>query len=394
MTERIYYTDPYTMRFTAAVSGRDADGHRIRLDRTAFYPTSGGQPHDLGTLAGIAVTDVVEQGEEVVHVLAEPLPSEAGLPVDGCVEWNRRFDHMQQHTGQHLLSAVMAGLFGFETVSFHLGSEVSTIELATPTLAQSCLETAERRVNEIIAQGLTVTVTFEDAASVEGLRKVSERTGILRVVSIGDIDRSACGGTHVRHTGEIGCVLLRGTEKLRRNTRLEFACGLRAVRQSRQEYRILTKIAETISCSIQDSAKVVAAQLERLAEAEKNRRRIELEAASMRGRERFAATEPRPSGLRFHETEAADLDDGLRAEAQAFTANSRAAFLVWSVRPPSVLLAVSRDSGVQASDVLRPLLSERGGRGGGSDRIAQGSVPSADLLSEIVDAVRALLRDV
>jgi alanyl-tRNA synthetase len=394
MTERIYYTDPYTIRFTATVSGRDADGHRIRLDRTAFYPTSGGQPHDLGTLAGIVVADVVEEGEEVVHVLAESLPVTAGEQVDGCVEWNRRFEHMQQHTGQHLLSAVITDLFGFETVSFHLGSEVSTVEVAAPSLDQSHLETAERRVNEIIAQNLPVKVTFEDAASVTGLRKPSGRTGMLRVVSIGDIDRSACGGTHVRHTGEIGCVLLRGTEKLRRNTRLEFVCGLRAVRQSRQEYRILTKIAESISCSIEDSAKLVAAQLERLAEAEKSRRRIALEAASMRGRERYAATEPRPSGLRLHEAEAAELNDELRAEAQSFTANSRAAFLVWSIRTPSVLLAVSADSGFHASNTLRPLLSARGGRGGGSDRLAQGSVPSADLLREIVNAVKASLLSV
>src|SRR5579862_9435906 len=151
MTERLYYSDSYLREFRARIVSTENAGRRVYLDRTAFYPTSGGQPFDLGTLGGVPVLEVAEDEERVAHTLASPLQAEGGADeVEGAIDWTRRFDHMQQHTGQHLLSAVLAELFGFRTVSFHLGPESSTIDLETPAISTAQMQAGEWRVNELI----------------------------------------------------------------------------------------------------------------------------------------------------------------------------------------------------------------------------------------------------
>src|SRR3954452_6950425 len=160
-TNRIYYTDAYRTTFASAIVDRSADGTRVYLDETAFYPTSGGQPFDLGTLGGVAISDVVDEGERVAHVLAAPLGAEVAR-VDGAVDWTRRFDHMQQHTGQHLLSAVFEDLFGMKTVSVHFGEDYSTLDLDADSLSPEQLRKAQRRANEIVVDNRPVAVSFED----------------------------------------------------------------------------------------------------------------------------------------------------------------------------------------------------------------------------------------
>ncbi len=211
-TARLYYQDAYTHSFDAQVVHKTDDGRRVYLDKTFFYPTSGGQPHDTGVLSGAAVTDVIDEGERIAHVLAEPLPGDL---VQARIDWNRRFDHMQQHSGQHLLSAVFLERFGFETLSFHMGPEVSTVELGAKELTPEQIATVEERVNEIVRAAVPLLISFEDAAAVQSLRKESRRTGTLRIIEIQEVDRSACGGTHVRTTAEIGPVQIRGSEKVR-----------------------------------------------------------------------------------------------------------------------------------------------------------------------------------
>jgi alanyl-tRNA synthetase len=217
MTERLYYSDSYLSEFRARVIEADSTGLRVTLDRTAFYPTSGGQPFDVGTLSGARVMEVIDEGDRVTHVLDAPLT--AG-DVEGHIDWSRRFDHMQQHTGQHLLSAVFEELYPMPTLSFHLGVESSTIDIGASALAPDRIDRVEDRCAEIVAQARPVTVSFEDAASAAGLRKESQRTGVLRIVSIADLDRSACGGTHVRSTAEIGPLFIRKLEKIRGNVRV------------------------------------------------------------------------------------------------------------------------------------------------------------------------------
>jgi alanyl-tRNA synthetase len=291
MTERLYYTDSYVREFQARVVERSADGRTVYLDRTLFYPSSGGQPFDAGSIAGVAVVDVVDEDDRIAHLLAAPLGTDG--EVAGEIDWTRRFDHMQQHSGQHLLSAVFEELFGLHTVSFHLGAESATIDLeGGPVEARMVME-AERRANQLVSENRAMDVRFEDARAAQGLRKASGREGMLRIVSIDGLDRSACGGTHVRSTGEIGPILLRRTEKIRQSVRVEFVCGGRAVRRARADFEALSNIAQLFSAPLDEVAPLVAAQVETAKAADKARRKLELDLAAYRGRELYAATSRR-----------------------------------------------------------------------------------------------------
>jgi alanyl-tRNA synthetase len=381
MTERLYYTDSYLREFQARVVERSADGRTVYLDRTLFYPASGGQPFDVGTIAGVAVVEVVDEEERVAHRLAAPL---AAGEVAGEIDWTRRFDHMQQHSGQHLLSAVFEELFGLHTVSFHLGAESATIDLeGGPVEARTVME-AERRANQAVSENRAIDVRFEDASAAQGLRKASQREGALRIVSIDGLDRSACGGTHVRTTGEIGPILLRKTEKIRHSVRVEFVCGGRAVRRARADFEALSRIAQLFSAPLDEVAAMVAAQLEAAKAGERARRKLELELAAYRGKELYGTTEPGADGVRraVERLDRGNLED-LRAVAQNFTAQTKSVYVATLKDPPSVLLAASADSGVDAGKLLKAALAEAGGRGGGNARIAQGSVPDAALLDAL-----------
>ena len=272
MTERLYYHDCYLREFKAKVVDSSDGGRRVYLDRTAFYPTSGGQPFDLGTLAGVAVREVIDEDDRIGHLLEAPLG--AATEAEGVIDWSRRYDHMQQHTGQHLLSAVLEELFQIRTVSFHLGSEVSTIDVEAPALTAGQLERVEDRCAQIIAEARPVQITFEDAASDLELRKASTRTGTLRIVSIDNLDRSACGGTHVRTAAEIGSILTGKLEKIRGITRVEFVCGKRALRRAQADNRLVASIGRALSVPPEQTPQLLAALIEKNKSLEKTGQRL------------------------------------------------------------------------------------------------------------------------
>lgn len=383
---RLYYADSYVTSFDARVVELGDDARRVYLDRTAFYPTSGGQPHDRGTLAGAAVIDVVDDGERVAHLLDAPLPAAVGDAVHGSVDWARRHDHMQQHTGQHLLSAVFADLFGWATVSVHFGDAYSTLDLDVEQLPPEALLACERRANEIVAESRPVTVSFEEAATAGGLRKASERAGVLRIVTIDGVDRSACGGTHVRATSEIGAVLLRRTERIRKQTRVEFVCGGRAIARARADYEALVAIAGSLSAAVDEAPALVAAQAVRLGESDSARRALERELFAFRARELHAATPPAADGTRRIRLRASSMDE-LRALAQPLADLERVIAVGIVDSPASLLLAASADSGLDAGKALKAAVTAVGGRGGGSPRVAQGTVPDAAALERIATAL-------
>jgi alanyl-tRNA synthetase len=362
---------------------RSEDGSTVYLDRTAFYPASGGQPCDTGAIAGVPVLDVVDAGERIAHHLARPLDSTA---VECAIDWSRRFDHMQQHTGQHVLSAVFEEWLGLHTVGFHLGAESSTIDLEGGAVEPGAVLEAERRANDIVFENRPVAVDFEDAAQAKGLRKASDREGTLRVVSIDGLDRSACGGTHVRATGEVGPILLRKLDKVRQTVRVEFLCGGRAVRRARADYEALSKTAQLFSAPFEEVPAMVAAQLETARANDKARRKLELDLAAYQGRELYLATEPGADGVRrvTRRVVKGSLEE-LRAIAQNFTAQPKAVFIATLADPPSVLLAASADGGIDAGKALKAALTEAGGRGGGNARIAQGSVAEAAVLDRVLE---------
>jgi alanyl-tRNA synthetase len=383
MTERLYYTDAYLRRFDATVL---EGGDRVYLDRTAFYPTSGGQLHDLGTLGGVRVLDVIDEGERIAHVVERPVPEG---PVAGEIDWTRRFDHMQQHTGQHVLSAVFADAFGHQTVSVHFGDAYNTLDLDIGTATRETLVAAEERANEIVCADLPVTVSFEDAGTAEGLRKAIDRAGELRVVGIEGVDRSACGGTHVRRTGEIGPILLRRNDRVRSTARIEFVCGLRAVRRARADYEIVTAVATAASVSPEEAPARVASLAEQAKGAEKARKKLTEELGVHRARTLWDAAVADARDIRWivQRLDAAAFEDA-HGIAHAIAPLRRAAYLATSATPPRVLLATSADSGIDAGALLRPALSAAGGQGGGSARIAQGSLPDAPALEAVVAAMR------
>jgi alanyl-tRNA synthetase len=387
VTERIYYTDAYATTFDAGVTELAEGGRRAYLDRTAFYPTSGGQPHDLGKLGGIPVIDVVDEGDRIAHVLARPL--EQGDRVEGRVDWERRFDHMQQHTGQHLLSAVFADLIGGATVGVHFGPESSTIDLDAPAIEPAELARAEARANALVWAQRPVSVTFEDAASATGLRKPSDREGIIRVVTIEAVDRSACGGTHVRSTAEIGPTLLRRVQRMRKAVRLEFVCGGRALRRARADQELLAKLAAQCSAAPDDLPTILESQRAELKAGAALRREADEVLAGYRARELYQTTCPGPDGVRRAVVRDAGALESLRPLAQAFIALPRAVLIAAAPTPPAVLVAASPDSGVDAGAALKAALASIGGRGGGSPRLAQGSLPEAAHLDRVVTALTA-----
>ena len=386
MTQRLYYTDSYLRDFEAAVTDRADDSHRIYLDRTAFYPTSGGQPFDTGQLGGVEVTDVVDEGERVAHLLAAPLTDDRAA---GRIDWPRRFDHMQQHTGQHLLSAVLADQLG-QTIAVHLGAKSSTLDLEVGTLTPDQARQAEESANEIIVQNRPVEVNFESAELAVGLRKTSDRDGTLRIITIRDLDRSACGGTHVRATGEIGSIFIRRLERIRKGVRIEFLCGSRAIRQARSDYNLLSQLAAELSASAEELPHLTEIRREELRVATVLNRELEEKLDLCRARELYAAAAPESTGLRrvLVRHEGGSLDS-IRGLAQAFTSMPLAIFVGTVPSPPALVLSVSADTGIDAAGMLRSLLASVGGRGGGSARLAQGVVPGQLQLEKVVESLGA-----
>lgn len=254
MTDRLYYDDAYLTEFSARIVERLTVGGQpaVVLDRTAFYPTGGGQPHDTGLIAEATVLDVFTREEDaaVVHVLAEEV---SGDEVTCCVDWTRRFDHMQHHTGQHILTRAFEQVAAAHTVGFHLGNESVTIDLDVPTIPPEVAEQAEDLANRIVWEDRPVVVRLispDEAAGVR-VRLMPDHllTAGLRVIDIVGFDQTACGGTHVARTGEVGIIKIIRLEKRGAETRVEFRCGGRALRDYREKHNILSQLAADLTCS-------------------------------------------------------------------------------------------------------------------------------------------------
>jgi alanyl-tRNA synthetase len=385
MTHRLYFTDAYLTTFAATVTARADDGRRLYLDRTAFYPTSGGQPFDTGRLGGAVVIDVIDEGDRIAHLLDAPA---AGDRLEGVIEWARRFDHMQQHTGQHLLSAVLAERFGLATVSVHFGRESATLDLDAAAVQHAQLVDAELAANAVVSENRPVTVSFEEAGSAPGLRKASDREGTLRIVTIEGLDRSACGGTHVRATGEIGAISIRKVERVKQHVRLEFLCGLRAVRRARADADLLSTIAASRSAAADELPALLEAERLELKTGAAARRELEETVAGYRARELYASTQPNVEGRRVAVArETAGPLERLRPLAQAYAELPGGVLIGTVTNPPAVLLAAAADTGLDAGRLLKPALEANGGRGGGNARLAQGSVRDGEGLAAVVEVL-------
>jgi alanyl-tRNA synthetase len=390
MTTRIYYTDASAREFDATiVDTLTHEGHPAAiLDRTAFYPTSGGQPNDTGLLGAARVIDVVDRDDgEIVHVLDGPLAPGA---VKGVIDWDRRFEHMQQHTGQHILSAACEKALGARTLSFHLGTERSTIDVSRE-LSPADVARVEIEANRIVWEDRPVSVRFvsdEDAAALP-LRKEPKRTGKLRIVEVTEFDLSACGGTHVSRTGAIGLIAVSGTEKYKGGMRVEFVCGGRAL-------RVFDTFRDTLIGCVRHLSVLPAELPDAIARLQSDAKDLQRTMRTLQ--ERLAGFEAQalvsraiPAGEWRWVVETATWDAaGLKALAVSATTAPRLVAVLFNPSGGLVVVARSADVGLDSSAAVKELIARFGGRGGGRPELAQagGLTGSTDA---VLDAARQLV---
>lgn len=388
MTQRLYYHDSFLYDFDACVVESFSRGgkHAIVLDRSAFYPTSGGQVHDLGTLSfdaskNLSVTEVADEEDgRILHFTSEPLAE--GTAVHGAVDAVRRRDHMQQHSGQHVLSAAFIQLFNMPTVSFHMGDESCTIDLETGGLNAAQAQKAERLANEVIAEDRPVSIRFvplEEARQL-GLRKLPpKQTGDLRLIDIRNFDLTACGGTHVRATGQIGSILLRKIEKVKQGVRVEFVCGLRAVNSARRDYTTLTEAAAVYSSHIYDVPEQIRKSLAESKAAAKGQHKLQEELAELQAERLLAQTSGSPRVIIQVLVGRDALFIKLLAQKLTAAQPDVIALLASGSGQPTLVFAQSPGLKSNMGQLMKDAMAQLGGRGGGSADMAQGGLPAGEL---------------
>ena len=410
MTHRLYYDDAYLRRFRARVVDRLAwEGQpAVVLDRSAFYPTGGGQPHDTGRLAGAAVVDVVELEADgaVVHILDGPLAAESPAPlgeVEGEVDWGRRFDLMQQHTGQHLLSAAFVERLGANTVGFHLSDEYATIDLDRAPLSTEELAAVEELTNRVVFENRPVLARFvpDEEVALLPLRKPLAHEGPVRIVQVEGFDYSACGGTHVRATGELGLVKIVRWERRGGETRVEFLCGWRALADYGAKNRLVMDLAREFTVGHWEVADLV----HRLADEAQGLRRelrtvrdalLDAEAAA-----RWHEAGALPGGVAGVRVVRADLPgrtpDDLKHLARRLVAHPQTVALLAAGAEPGqngyLCFACSDDVDLHMGQLVRRAAEAGGGRGGGRPNLAQGGSPHGERMAEALEHAYGQVND-
>lgn len=384
-TEKLYYADPYLREFTAAILQKKAlagGQYAVVLDRTAFYPEGGGQPCDTGTLNEAAVLNVQTQNGEILHTVAGD-PGDA--QVTGRIDWQRRFDHMQQHTGEHILSGIFLSLHQAENVGFHLTGATCQIDVTLPALSPEQAQIVEDAANAVIFSNRPVDGRFVESAELASyaLRKEpGPEFDRIRLVSIEACDCCPCGGTHVGRTGEVGLIKIRNWEKRKNNIRVEFVCGSRAL----ADYRLKHEISRTLALHFSAPAEAVLPAFEKSLEKQTALQQ-ELNAlrktyhAELAGRllaESGTCGPDRVVSRVFSGYAAADLQDF----AGRITAAAGRICLLASIdegaNRSSFLFAASPDVAVAMDETLKQCLAAYGGKGGGSPALAKGGAPTAD----------------
>ena len=384
-TRRLYYDDSFQDNFTANVlscqpmadplAGQESSSWGVLLDQTHLYPTSGGQPNDFGKLGDANVVDVRDlENDEILHVVDRPVPTGQ---IDGCIDWPRRFDHMQQHTGQHLLSAVFAERFGLPTVSFHLGQSVSTIDLRGSQPTPQILEGAARAANAIVFEDREIAIRYGTAEQFAkmGVRKPIERAGTLRAIEIAGIDFQPCGGTHVRRTGQIGTILLRGCSKIRQDWRVEFLCGRRAEAAARGDFDLIARVSSQLKCATADLDASVDRLLGEREAAARNLKALLPRLAEVEARSRLESVAAASDGARaVIEVLRGVAPEYLAHYATALVRSERAVALLALAETGALVFAQHPQADRDMNLLLHKVLQEVGGKGGGSRDFARGAL--------------------
>jgi alanyl-tRNA synthetase len=387
MTEHLYYHDSFLYEFDAEVRELATVDSRpaVILDRTAFYPTSGGQVFDTGWLIPgeapenrLRVPEVTEREDgTILHFLENPAQVQSGSRIRGLIDADRRRDHMQQHSGQHVLSAAFVRALDMPTVSFHMGTESCSIDLDTKSLTPKQAEVAEALANDVVTENRGVSIRFVTCAEAKdlGLRKLppAERDQ-LRLIDVHDFDLTACGGTHVTATGQIGCILLRKIEKVRQGWRVEFVCGKRAVGMARRDYATLAESSGLLSTHVWDVPQQVRKLQDESRSLKKSAERTLADVADLyAGRMSAETAESDGRKVVVHVFPDRDLAF-IKLLAQKLTRQSSniVALLSVSSDPPAIVFAQSSGQPFDMGALMKDALTRLGGRGGGSKDMAQG----------------------
>jgi len=401
-TRRLYYDDAYLQNFEArVVSCLPAEpvqgpsgvqpAWEVLLDQTAFYPTSGGQPNDLGLLGEAAVLDVRDDEDGIAHIVDREM--EKG-EVKGCVNWPRRIDHMQQHTGQHLLSAMFQERFGLPTVSFHLGGEICTIDLHGGEPSRDQLIGAQRAANKVIFEDRPISVRYgarEDLARL-GVRKEVEREGLLRAIEIEGADLQPCGGTHVKSTGQIGMILVRGCGKVRQDWRVEFVCGRRAEQAATEDFERERVLMGSLGCALGE----LPAAVERLAAARdgnfKSLRAALQQLATVWGGQLASDAPSMADGVRV----VSMVMQGTHPEllqplATEIAKKERTVALLILEEGGQLVFAQHPDTGKDLSAVLKSVLAAHPGKGGGSKDFVRARLADAGASAAALELAKRLI---
>jgi alanyl-tRNA synthetase len=377
MTTRIYFTDALVQEFDATVVSCTPAGDRfdVVLDRTAFYPESGGQPFDIGGLGAARVLDVQDDDAGIIHHTTDA-PMIAGAVVHGRIDWARRLDHMQQHTGQHILSAAFDHLFGVRTTSFHLGAESSTIDLARE-VSPAEIANAEREANRVVWEARPITIRFvtEAQAAELPLRKEPVKSGLLRLVEVEGFDLSACGGTHVAQAGMVGAIAVAGWERFKGATRLTFVCGQRALRSHAALRDVVVSATRVLSVLPAEVPAAIERLQADLRAGGRELRRLQEEVAAHRAVGLRTAAETIGPFRGVLSTQAGWDAAALKTLAMAVVSEpGLIVVLTGDASPTPVVIARSADVAVDAGAWMKRATAELGGRGGGRAELAQGGL--------------------
>jgi alanyl-tRNA synthetase len=399
MTLRLFRADAFLKSFDARVVSITAYKNQpaLVLDQTAFYPTSGGQPNDLGTIKGERLIDVVEldgKGGAIGHIFEQPFELQLGERVMGEIDWRHRFDHMQQHSGQHVLSAAFVSAAKLDTLAVHIGTDNNTLDLPTPKIEPEMIERVEHEANEIIYEDRSIVAyeVSDDAIGSVPLRKPPKVSGIIRIVEVKDYDWSACGGTHVRSTGQIGVIKIIKTEKRGNETRVTFCCGKRALNDYAKINRDVNALVETFSVlrydtlgavnKLRDEAKATSRALD-----ETKAQLIAFEAKELLAMNRHAIDGCSTPVKIICVYEHRDIN-ALRVLAKHLTNEPNVVALLGSAGEKAMLcFARSKDVSLDVSVLLKDTLKKLGdgAKGGGSPDFAQGGgVPATTQMLETI----------
>lgn len=390
ITKRLYYQDSHLLKFSAQVlSCQPFKQHwAIVLDQTAFYPTGGGQPNDTGLLGSANLIDCIDETDHIIHIVDSPVSE----TVDCQINYSRRLDHLQQHTGQHILSQAFIQTAKAETRGFHLGVESATIDLEIDQLTPELISKAEDLANQIIFENRPITIHLTDEKEKFPLRKDTERESSIRIIEIADFDHSPCGGTHAKHTGEVGMIVIRSVERAKKMWRLEFLCGRRALLDYRLAHSSAMATAKLFSATRETTASLVAKLQQDYKDLQKHNRELLQIALSTEASSLYQASPINSKGIKVIKAVFnRDLEELKILTHLLIAQNSVIALLATKVESPKVIFARSKDLDTDCGKLLSQFCKQFDGRGGGRPDFAQGGLPmSAEFEKELENLASSL----